>query len=198
MCFLYLPNGKSLSSLLERGILISLIKCLDPGSIFEFGTYLGETTLLLAANSSARIFTLDFDNNETPEANKGLDEHERKNLNTRIQEGAKFKGTKYEERIETLTGDSTKYDLSPYYSKIDFVLIDGGHNIDVVENDTKHAFSMLTKDKPGCIIWHDYNNPYYQITEFLDHLSIHKPLYHVEETKYVFYLSNITENYFAK
>ena len=70
-----------------------------------------------------------------------------------------------------------------------FVLIDGGHQLEVVTKDTENAFRLIDPSKPGCIVWHDYLNPHYQITEYLDGLSAEHRLYHVQETKYVIYFN---------
>ena len=49
-------------TLLEHTLLISIIKLVKPDFLFEFGTYLGATSVVMAANSSenARVYTLDI------------------------------------------------------------------------------------------------------------------------------------------
>ena len=179
-----LPGKHSLTSMLERAILTALVKLGRPETIFEFGTYIGETTTLLALNSKATVFTVDLDEitAKTP-----LDDFEKKNFATGRQGEKMFHGLAETGRIKELHGDSTTMDLSRFTGQIDFILIDGGHHIDVVASDTEQAFKMLRGGKRGFIVWHDYKNPRYEITGFLDRLSRDIALYHVEETTYVFY-----------
>ena len=185
-----LPQRDSMTSMLERAILISLLKIIKPRKIFEFGTYLGEATLNLAANSKANIFSLDLGENHLEEAKTKLNEVEFSYVTTRFPTKLAFQDTQYERRIETLLGDSTTFDFSPYFHQMNFIVIDGGHQLEVVRSDTQQAFKMLHQDNPGCIIWHDYGDPRWQITDYLDDLSNEVDLYHVLETAYVFFLNN--------
>lgn len=181
-----LPEKKSVTSMLERGILLSLVKAVKPGTIFEFGTFLGETTFMLAENSSAHVHTLDLGSSFDSAI---LDGFEKKNLAGHRSEKKQFEDRACSSRVTQLLGDSTLFDFTPYLRRMQFVLIDGGHQLEVVTKDTASAFQMLDPAMPGCIIWHDYLNPHYQITEYLDGLSSEHRLYHVEETKYVVYFN---------
>lgn len=186
---IYLIGHDSQTSMLERAILISLLKIIKPRKVFEFGTYMGETTLMLAANSEATVYSLDLDENLFETQTK-LDEVETVNIKKKFPHRLAFQETPFESRIKTLLGDSTTFDFSPYFQRMGLILIDGGHHIDVVKSDTQQAFKMLQPDNPGCIVWHDYGNPNYQITEFLDNLAKEIDLYHVIDTGYVFYSTN--------
>ena len=101
-----------------------------------------------------------------------------------------FHDSDQHERITELFGDSTTFDFTILIGQMEFILIDGGHHIDVVHSDTENALKLLSPNAPACIVWHDYQNPAYEITGYLDRLSENLPLFHVEETKYVFYLAN--------
>ncbi len=190
-----LPRRHSLTSMLERAILASLLKLVKPRSVFEFGTYLGESALILAANTNASIHSIDLDENRLLGARPKFDEFELTNVQRRFSDKPVFQGTEYEDRIQTITGDSTTYDFSRFYGQMDFVLIDGGHHVDVVKSDTHHAFKMLTPDHPACILWHDYGNPNYRITDYLDDLAQQFELYHVAETSYVFVMKNTERDF---
>lgn len=187
MASISLPFQYSVTSMLERGILISLVKAVCPQTIFEFGTYLGEMTRMFAENSSAHIFTLDLG----AEFSSGkLDGYEKKNLSQSLQQKKMFHDMNGQNRITELFGDSTTFDFNTYLGKMDFILIDGGHYIDVVRSDTENALKMLSSQHQSCIVWHDYKNPAYEITDYLDKLSEEIPLYHIEETNYVFFINN--------
>jgi len=58
--------------------------------------------------------------------------------------------------IECKFGDSTKFDISAYRGKAEFIFIDGGHDAPVVTSDTLKALEMVTPD--GMIVWHDYRD----------------------------------------
>ena len=192
-----LPRRYSLTSMLERAILSSLLKIIKPHTAFEFGTYLGETTLILAANTTAKIYSIDLDQSQMQKGIRTkLDKFELVNIRKRFSEEPVFKATEYEKRIETLAGDSTTYDFSPFYQEIDFVLIDGGHHVDVVASDSQQALKMLSLDRPACVLWHDYGNPHYRITDYLDELCRKFELWHVDETTYVFLMINVDEKIF--
>ncbi|SKA92852.1 Methyltransferase domain-containing protein [Prosthecobacter debontii] len=181
-----LPQKKSLTSMLERGILLSLAKAVKPQRIFEFGTYLGETTFMLAENTEAEVFTLDLgESYDSPQ----LDNFEKNNLAQHRSNQKQWEIRECGKRVTQLLGDSTLFDFSSYHGSIQFVLIDGGHQTEVVIKDTENALALLDRSKPGCVIWHDYNNPHYEITQYLDGLSESLKLFYIEETKYVVYFN---------
>jgi len=63
-------------------------------------------------------------------------------------------------RVCQIYSDSTKWDISNYPTGFfDTVLIDGGHQEDVVISDTRKAFELLKKG--GLIMWHDFCPPIY-------------------------------------
>lgn len=188
MARISLPFQHSVTSMLERAILVTLLKVIAPRTIFEFGTYLGETTRMFAENSDAKIFTLDLGASFDSEL---MDGYEQKNLGQSLRQKKLFDGYPHWERIVELFGDSTKFDFTPYKNVVDFILIDGGHHIQVVRSDTENALRMLSKDRPACIVWHDYRNPVYMITEYLDELSNSMKMFHIEETKYVVNFRNV-------
>ncbi len=179
-----LPGKHSLTSMLERAILATLAKIVKPETIFEFGTFTGESTTLLALNSDATVVTLDLDNVQSSPL---LDRFEARNLFLGNKHDKVFANLDLTQRIDCIKGDSTRIDLSRYGGRMDFILIDGGHHPDVVRSDTENAFRMLNRKRSACIVWHDYHNTRYRITEYLDALSVELNMYHVEDTSYVYY-----------
>ncbi|WP_457572981.1 class I SAM-dependent methyltransferase [Desulfolithobacter sp.] len=173
--------------MLERSILAALVKITRPDNIFEFGTFLGETTALLASNSEASVVTIDLDG--TDSLSPLLDSHEQKNLAHKLCRNKIFHTLPEASRIQEILGDSTRIDLTDFYATMDFILIDGGHHIDVVRRDTENAFKMIRPGNKACIVWHDYGNPCYKITDFLDSLATTVTLFHIEGTQYVYYCS---------
>lgn len=126
-----------------------LVSIFSPKSLFEFGTFNGLTTLLLAMNSSddAVVNTIDIVNGEF---DFGVDTPFFK----KISVGEYFLGMPEARKVKQLTGDTTKFDFSEYDEKMDFIFVDGGHAYDIVMNDSEKAFKMIRPG--GMIVWHDH------------------------------------------
>jgi len=128
-------------SLKEVATLAYLMRATNPQVAFEIGTFRGRTTMLLAQNGSAqcRLYTLDL-----PQAQ------------VRHKVGEAFAGTPEARNIEQCSGDSRRFDYSPWQGKCDFVWVDACHDYEWVVSDTKSAFALC---KPGgWIAWHDYRH----------------------------------------
>jgi hypothetical protein len=152
--------------------------------IFEFGTFLGSTTLNLALSipHDGRVFTLDLD--ESSLASIQQDPADAPLSQTHIKtRSLDFENSEVHHKVQTLIGNSVTFDCADWKDSIDLVFIDGGHDYLTVKADTENALSIVRKDKPSCILWHDYRNPDYpDLTAYLDTLSEHWPIFHVEET----------------
>ncbi|HZZ41181.1 MAG TPA: class I SAM-dependent methyltransferase [Acidobacteriaceae bacterium] len=172
-------------TLLETFLLVSTCRLVDAQCLFEFGTFLGSTTLVLALNSapSARVFTLDLD----AETHPTVSQHEADAPLTAIHHNAAhaldFMNTAVERKITSLRGDSLRLDFSPYYRQMDWIFIDAGHDLVSVRSDTENAFRMINPDRLSCVLWHDYQNPDYpDLTRYLDDISQERPMFHVGDT----------------
>lgn len=159
-----IPQRKDLP-LLETTLLIAALKSVNARRIFEFGTYLGRTTLNLALNSpdDAEVFTFDLppgeDIQQHPEDVPFTQEHF-------AVPALAFEGSRVESKITVVTGNSLTADLSRFNSSMDFIFIDGGHDLATVTADTSNALKMLRPG--GCIAWHDYKNYRYpELTQYL-------------------------------
>lgn len=168
-----------------RLIVAAMCKLLECETIFEIGTYEGQTTWLLAHNNpNARIFTLDLPSLEAVSHSKyAVTDPE---YFVEWKRGIRFAGTPEAGRIRQLFGDSATFDFSPFAKKMDLVYIDGSHSYDYVESDTAAAFSMLS-DR-GTIVWDDYL--YYPgIYRVLTSLSrrLDRPIVHIVGTRLAVY-----------
>lgn len=144
-------------SLAELAVLNSLCRTYKPSTIMEIGTFNGRTTLNLALNSNATIFTLDLP--RTEKTCYPLGGSNRKYID-KDSSGACFSSPPNHQlpcvrRIIQLYGDSATFDFSPWYGKIDFVFVDGAHSYDYAANDTRIALRLL-RPEGGIIVWHDY------------------------------------------
>ena len=72
LALICLPRQHSLTSMLERAILASLLKLVKPRGIFEFGTYLGESALISSANTGAKVYSIDLDSDQLQETQTKL------------------------------------------------------------------------------------------------------------------------------
>ncbi len=165
----------------EVFMLCQLARLKKPEHIFEIGTFTGATTLQLAANSSAKIFTLDLapeSSMRNQKSDKGLDVYP-------DEPGIRFKETIYAERITQLLGDSMVYDLSPYYGKFDFVLVDACHEYDYVKQDGINALRLVSPR--GLIVWHDYAQYAPGVVRALNEIGQKNLLYHIEATSLAVY-----------
>ncbi|RDJ35500.1 MAG: class I SAM-dependent methyltransferase [Crenarchaeota archaeon] len=156
-----------------------IAKYIKPKKIFEIGTFNGLTTSQIALNTDALIYTLDLPMEEVSEA-KLLKADLDLSL-SRQETGICFKGNP---KVTQLWGNSTKFDFSPYYSEIDLVFIDGGHDFETKKSDTENALKMIDK---GVIVWDNYlddTNP--ETTTYLNTLDL--PIYHLRNTFLAIYI----------
>jgi len=166
-------------------VLAALCQALQCRTVFEIGTYLGETAWLLAHNNpQATIYTLDLpDAGAVGTAKLELtDPAYFDDWNRR----AKYLRTIEETRITQLLGDSATFDFSPYYARIDLVFIDASHSYSYVKSDTEAALKMLS-DR-GTIVWDDYTH-YPGIYTYLNELSpqLERPVMHILGTRLALY-----------
>jgi predicted O-methyltransferase YrrM len=201
-------------TLLESSVLVSLCKLFDPRRLFEFGTFLGATTLLLAENThdDARIVTLDLGDDAgdlaadladgaLPVADDGVgldilgcgDDNDSYLRGQYRQRGAVCIARASEQtrrKVQQLHQDSRTLDpvAQDFSRAFDYVLIDGGHDLGTVAADTANAERMIRED--AVILWHDYRSAIHEdVTRFLAEYSAPGPLYHVEHTMLAFCLT---------
>lgn len=145
----------------ELVAIVTVARCLQAEKILEIGTYDGNTTLNLAANTgdNAVITTVDLpvDWNRQPalaiprEYVNDLDmEHHR------VEPGRQFKGTPQAGKIRQILRDSATLDWDALPHPFDLVFVDGCHHYRYVRHDTEKALRYTRSG--GAIIWHDYPN----------------------------------------
>ncbi len=140
----------------ELFVLVELLQINQPTACFEIGTFDGRTTLNMAANTpdDAVIYTLDLPREQVENTKFSLDPFERFAI-MKETSGTRYRGTKWERKIQQLYGDSATFDFTSYQGKIDFVFIDGSHTYEYVLSDSRNAITLL-RDGKGAILWHDY------------------------------------------
>jgi hypothetical protein len=159
-----------------------------PKRIFEFGTYDGATTLLLArAAPEAEIFTVDLPPSKfgSPESSLPLQLRAEPAVSGdpwRVV-GSCFRGTPEEGRITQLLCDSRTFDPGPFLGTVDMVVVDGGHDEDCVSADTANAFQMVSPQ--GVVVWDDYSPLWAHVVRTVDDLSarLGRPVIRVANTE---------------
>lgn len=172
-------------SLLEMFLIIAASQVVGAKRVFEFGTFLGSTTLNLALNipEDGAVFTLDLDERHAREAKQDAADAPLTEIHLASRSSLDFVGSPVEQKIKTITGDSTTFDFSNWEGSVELAFIDGGHDSVTVKSDSKNALRMACKNKPSCVLWHDYGNPDYSgLTFYLDELSQQLQLAHIGDT----------------
>ncbi len=191
---LVVPNRYTYSgspTLLEKALIFTLMKYSNPARIFEFGTYMGATTRLFHDNTpnNVEVYTIDIGNLTQEILDRDISSADVELIKKTQSVGSNhIKGL---DRITKIISDSTLYD----YSKLpdfDFIWIDGGHDLFIVEPDTHNAFQILNKTNPNaCIAWHDYGSDLYpDLTCFINDLSNSRDIYYIEGTMVCFAFPN--------
>ncbi len=171
--------------LLELMVLIACIRITGAKRMFEFGTFLGNTTLHMALNSDpdAEIWTLDADD-ETLERLGFMETYR-----WRGQFPLEFAGTSAEDKIHALRGDSHNFDVGQLAESMDLILVDGDHTAAGVGIDTQNAFRLRRPGHRTCILWHDYDPSDEDCRDIVAALDKEiSPLIHIEDTKLVILL----------
>ncbi|MCC9609593.1 class I SAM-dependent methyltransferase [Blastopirellula sp. JC733] len=129
----------------------ALIKMLQPRLIVEFGTFMGGSTLTMAANmpEDGRIVTIDLDPNV-----RGTHVHGQGVGLSNFDVGCLFQGTRYERQIEQRFANSVEFSDHDLLAAADLVFVDADHTYEFCKRDTQTA---VTFAKPsGALLWHDY------------------------------------------
>ena len=192
-----IPKRRGLGglSLLESFSLIAAAKLVNAQRIFEIGTYLGTTTLNLALNvgENSEILTLDLDEDRAALANQHPADSELTKKHLESRKTLDFFDTPVSGKVKILTGDSKRFDFSPWRACVDLIFIDGGHDFATVKSDTENAFELIRTDRRSCILWHDYGNPEYSaLTDYLDELSQRLEIFHIEDTMLCAWFNNVS------
>lgn len=173
--------------IVDLSILVQIIK---PKIIFEIGTFRGYTARALARHAPAdcKIYTLDLPPEEYGKST--LKQHSADYGDICLDCDHKPAiGDIYlsdpiaSKRIKQLLGSSDLFDYSPFYQKVDFFFIDGGHSYDFVRNDTTKA--LLCLSEKGVIVWHDFKGGFRGLLRFLKQFGRDQVLYHLCGTSLV-------------
>jgi len=199
-------DGRGGLTFLETAIVVALLKVVNPQNIFEFGTFLGATTVTLAMNSSedARITTLDIAPEELAQIQlrdaKPWAEEDNAIRDFSVQKG----GTVIDQaddacrsKITRVLQNSLTLDTKQrgYRGNFDFIFVDGGHDYRSVKNDTEKSLEMMRSDD-SIIVWHDFNSAVHTgVTQYVSEFSRARRVMHVGDTMIAFYCPGIEQSF---
>jgi FkbM family methyltransferase len=136
----------------DSTILAQLYRMIRPAQHLEFGTWEGFGTELCARNCDARIWTVNLPEGERDAAGRplygaGSDAGERI--------GRLYRLGGHGARVTQMLIDSRDFDAADFGPGFfDTVLIDGGHEAEVVASDTRNALRTIRAG--GVVLWHDF------------------------------------------
>ena len=150
----------------EAAVYAYLYRCVKPARHLEFGTWEGFGAALCARSCDAEIWTINLPEGERDAAGNPLyglaagspgalnfDGQVPSDSGDRI--GWRYRAAGFESRVHQILCDSRNFDASQFAPGFfDTVLIDGGHQAEVVTNDTNKALPLLRAG--GIMIWHDF------------------------------------------
>jgi hypothetical protein len=164
----------------ERALLDGLVKLKTPRAIFEFGTFTGSTTVLLAeaAPADALVHTIDLPASAFPAG--GFDGWFGSDL-----VGRSFEATacRIRHKIVSHRADLADFDFEPFTGGADIVLVDADHSYESVLRDSRFAYRIV---KPGgTIVWDDYHPTHWGSVRALNEVARDQPLVRVAGTRLV-------------
>jgi predicted O-methyltransferase YrrM len=168
--------------------LAALVKALQPGSIFEFGTYLGVSALTMAENTApdCRIYTMDLPDSAVAEGVHELNATDEKHIvKSRARVGEAFLRSPLQNRIIQIRDDSMTFRAETCATNVDLVFVDGGHSRPLIVKDTENALRILSSN--GTILWDDYFHHYPDVVTYLDELADRFPVHAIPGTNFVIY-----------
>lgn len=130
----------------ERLLLASMAQIIQPSTIFEFGTFTGRTTKLLAdAAPDAIIHTLDL-----PDEEIKWEEWMREVIGTAFSAEDAYTSRIIQHRV-----NSRKFDFQPLRGAVDLVFVDASHAYGDVLHDSHRALEIVSPQ--GVVLWDDYD-----------------------------------------
>lgn len=145
-------------------------------TIFEFGTFRGQTTYNLS-KTAAEIYTFDLGENISGE---GYPEY---------MVGEVYKKHNVTNIIQ-LIGNSMTYDFSKLYNKFDIVWLDGGHSYESCIKDFETSLQLIKQNTTTIIAIDDYP-AWAGVKQAIEEIAKTKHLYYIPEITLILYINKI-------
>jgi hypothetical protein len=165
--------------------LAAVTRALQPGKIFEVGTFKGRTTSVFILNAApeSTILTLDLPPVSTlnDEQRVGYIDTDTTLVRTRTLASVVL-NQQLESRCEQILCDSMQFDPAPHAGTVELGFIDGGHALRQVKNDTLKMAVMMAER--SLVLWHDYGGKgrFRDLTSYLESIARSIPVFRVPGT----------------
>ncbi len=161
-------------------IIARATRVLKPASIFEIGTFNGQTTAIFMLNSdpTTRIFTLDLPV-DSGNVREYISNDARLVANRELGSVPQALGL---DRYSQIHCDSMQFDPAEFLDSMDLCLVDGAHDLTHVKNDTIKVARMVRNE--GIVFWHDYGGKgsLRPLAHFLDSLGKRGHIFRIPDT----------------
>jgi hypothetical protein len=163
----------------ERAVVDAIVRYVQPRVSFEFGTFSGSTTTLIAeaAPHDAVVHTIDVPDDQVDDGYRRLGVTSEM-IGSRLDDAQSS-----HDKIEFHRQLIEEFDFAALRGAATFVFVDASHDYESVRYDSTQALEMLGVD--GVIVWDDYQTWHSGVTIALDELSISVDLAHVATTRLV-------------
>jgi predicted O-methyltransferase YrrM len=190
--FLMPPSYIGSLTLLESAMLLAFMKVIRPIKVFEFGTFMGHTSVFLARNidENGVVYTLDIpcEDVDRKSFDSKAEEVDHMLRLQSVEEQAKCIEKERDEikaKIVRLLCNSLTFSTSELTKQCGLIFVDGGHETEIIKSDTQKALEMLSEG--GVLVWHDYNSDVFtDVTEFVDAYSVEHSIFHIAHTNMAF------------
>ncbi|MBQ4849019.1 class I SAM-dependent methyltransferase [Pseudoalteromonas sp. MMG012] len=190
--FMMPPSYIGSLTLLESAMLLAFVKLIRPKKVFEFGTFMGHTSVFFAKNiaEDAKVHTLDVPQNYAVNDGSKTKASEVDSLLRDQSVTLKAKcitneNKEVKRKINPILCNSLEFETDKLQNSVDLVFIDGGHETHIISSDTIKATEMITEK--GVIVWHDYKSDVFtDVTEYVDKFSQSHKVFHIAHTNIAF------------
>ena len=159
----------------ETAILIALFRKIEPATVLELGCNIGITAARVLENVPSIV---DYYGCDVPfgfRTTLGCQQSEVRSEPGRYA----FHDSRFHLLVSAQGSAWILGELE--LESVDAIFIDGDHSYNGVMRDSDSAGQLIRS--PGIIVWHDYGNPYVEVTEALEELYANGwPIQHVADT----------------
>lgn len=170
----FIPENMNVS-VTELAFISLLVRAANPRVILELGTFDGNTTFQLAANSrpDALVYTVDLPGSPSTRRHESGEKRRR------------YAGSPYAGKVRQRHADTMDTDFAALCDghRPGLVFIDAGHRYANVKNDTEKSLAILAEG--GILLWHDYAYNCAGVYNYLNELAPRLPLAHLHNSSLV-------------
>jgi len=143
-------------------------------TVFEFGTFRGQTTYNLSI-AADEVYTIDLGSNTSDDEYSDylVGDIYKKNNATNVNQ---------------LIGDSLTYDFNKLYNKFDLVWIDAGHSYEACKKDFETSIKLIKQNVTSIIAIDDYPT-WSGVKQAVEEIAETKHLYYIPEITTVVYIN---------